>query len=390
MDKKKARVIAFYLPQFHPIPENDKWWGKGFTEWTNVAKAKPTFKGHLQPKIPTDLGFYDLRLPEVREEQAKLARRAGVEGFMYWHYWFGKGKQLLERPFNEVLNSGKPDFPFCLGWANHDWSNKTWNKTKAIKTTTILMKQTYVESEYVDHFYDILPAFKDKRYICVDGKPLFLIFSPSSIPNCKSFIDCWQQLASQNGLSGIYFVGYTTNIMMHKDNGKGNAFIPDPYSSPMPIYQNVLDLGFDAVAPSGILRAEFKVQSALKYAIRKAIAKYMRVEYGQRFDYGEIIKNLYTDEDKNSFVFPTVISTWDCTPRRGKTAEVFYGVTPELFKKQVESAIKLLEERDDEHKVIFLKSWNEWGEGNYMEPDMEFGHGLINALASALKLKDSE
>ena len=124
----KPRIIGLYLPQYHPIPENDEWWGKGFTEWTNVAQARPQFRGHYQPRIPADLGFYDLRLPEVREQQAELAREAGLEGFCYYHYWFGNGKQLLERPFNEVLSSGKPDFPFCLCWANHDWTNKTWKK----------------------------------------------------------------------------------------------------------------------------------------------------------------------------------------------------------------------------------------------------------------------
>ena len=139
----KARVIAFYLPQFHPIPENDLWWGPGFTEWTNVAKAKPLFRGHIQPKIPADLGFYDLRLPETREQQARLASEAGVEGFCYYHYWFGNGKQLLERPFNEVLESGKPDYPFCLCWANHDWTNKTWTKQSGLKKDNMMIQMEY-------------------------------------------------------------------------------------------------------------------------------------------------------------------------------------------------------------------------------------------------------
>ena len=173
----KARIIAYYLPQFHPIPENDEVWGKGFTEWTNVAKAKPLFRGHYQPRIPADLGFYDLRLPEVREQQAELARDAGVEGFCYWHYWFGNGKMLLERPFEEVLKSGKPDFPFCLCWANHSWTTKTWKKGHGSSSRTMIAEQLYPgEEDDIAHFNYCLPAFKDPRYITVEGKPLFGVF----------------------------------------------------------------------------------------------------------------------------------------------------------------------------------------------------------------------
>ena len=151
-NNKKARVIAFYLPQFHPIPENDAWWGKGFTEWTNVRKAKPLFRGHYQPRVPANLGYYDLRMPEVREAQAELAREAGIEGFCYWHYWFGDGKELLERPFHEVLESGKPDFPFCLGWANQSWTNRTWNSTKSFAKESVLIEQTYSEADHIINF----------------------------------------------------------------------------------------------------------------------------------------------------------------------------------------------------------------------------------------------
>lgn len=142
-NEKKAHVIAYYLPQYHPIPENDEWWGKGFTEWTNVAKAKPMFRGHYQPIVPADLGFYDLRVPEVREEQARLAQEAGIDAFCYWHYWFGNGKQLLERPLNEVVASGKPDFPFCIGWANHSWMKKSWNNQVSRFCQDLLIEQEY-------------------------------------------------------------------------------------------------------------------------------------------------------------------------------------------------------------------------------------------------------
>ena len=215
---KKARVIAYYLPQFHPIPENDKWWGKGFTEWRNVASAKPLFKGHYQPHIPADLGFYDLRISDVREQQAELARKAGIEGFCYWHYWFGHGKQLLEKPFQEVLITKKPDFPFCIGWANHDWTNKTWEVSTRKVMESTLMKQEYSNEDYIEHFNYLLPAFKDERYIRVDDKKcdafkkaclLIEIFSEGSTKVC--FYD--KSSARYEALSGILFKAteYTVN-----------------------------------------------------------------------------------------------------------------------------------------------------------------------------------
>ena len=205
---KKARVIAFYLPQFHPTPENDKFWGKGFTEWTNAAKAKPLFKGHHQPHIPADLGFYDLRMPEIRESQAKLAKEAGVEGFCYWHYWFGNGKQFLQEIFDDVVESGKPDFPFCVGWANHSWTNKNWVNTPTFSKDFYIAEQLYPGPEdHEAHFYSLLKAFKDPRYIKVDGKLLFYIFAPLNLPNADHFIEQWRKLGEKENLPGFYFVG---------------------------------------------------------------------------------------------------------------------------------------------------------------------------------------
>ena len=200
----KPKVIAFYLPQFYPTPENDEWWEPGFTEWTNVARAKPLFKGHYQPRIPQELSFYDLRVPETRERQAELARMAGIDGFCYWHYWFGGGKRLLDRVFTEVVESGKPDFPFCLCWANHSWYKKTWDTSKS---DTLLMEQTYPGVEdYTAHFNAMLPAFKDKRYMRTgDGRLIFGVFNMWSIPNQEEFFDTWNNLARENGLDGFYF-----------------------------------------------------------------------------------------------------------------------------------------------------------------------------------------
>ena len=173
------KVIAFYLPQYHPTPHNNEWWGEGFTEWTNVAKAPKLFWGHYQPKVPADLGFYDLRIPEVREKQAELAKYAGVDGFCYYHYWFGNGRVELETPFNEVLKTGKPDFPFCLCWANETWSRKFWNKDGNVAQSTTLAEQTYPGmDDIISHFMNVLPAFKDPRYIKQDGMPVFMIYRP--------------------------------------------------------------------------------------------------------------------------------------------------------------------------------------------------------------------
>ncbi len=269
----KPRIIALYLPQFHPIPENDEWWGKGFTEWTNVAKARPLFRGHYQPRIPADLGFYDLRLPEVREQQAILAKEAGIEGFCYYHYWF-HGKQLLERPFNEVLASGKPDFPFCLCWANHDWTNKTWKKGSSLKADSTIMKMKYSPEDDVQHFKALLPAFRDKRYIKVDGKPIFGVWAPNSIPNVENFILRWQRLAHEHGLKGLHLVAYASNATGRSITGnKPSLWATDEAAEH---YQYFLDKGFDAVISSGLSRGQAMCQGKLRM-----LAYYLAIKFNQ-------------------------------------------------------------------------------------------------------------
>lgn len=378
--KTKARVIAYYLPQFHPIPENDKWWGKGFTEWTNVAKAKPLFKGHYQPKIPADLGFYDLRLPEVREEQAKMAREAGIEGFCYWHYWFSHDKKLLERPFNEVLKSGKPDFPFCLGWANHSWTNKSWEAgSKKVKEQT-LMEMVYSKEEYEIHFYDVLPAFKDKRYITVDGKPLFVIFDPVGLPD--DFIACWRKLAKENGLDGIHFVGIMSNLagFYINDDGEKKYTMVKASDPGAPRYQYVLNKGFDAVNSRGVFRAELAVGGRWhKYKV-EIFKRFLGVDLLNTFDYKKIIKHIFVDEDRWENVYPTLLPNWDRSARSGKKANIYVDSTPTNFEKHLSDALNLVKDKKDEHKLLFLQSWNEWAEGNYIEPDLKYGHGYLNVI----------
>lgn len=378
---RKARVIAYYLPQYHPIPENDQWWGKGFTEWTNVGKAKPLFRGHYQPKVPADLGYYDLRMPEVREAQAELAKSAGIEGFCYWHYWFGNGKRLLNQPFDAVLESGKPDFPFCLGWANESWTNKSWTNKSSLVSSGMLIEQSYSEKDYVEHFNALLKAFKDKRYIQVDGKPLFVVFKPLSIPDAHKFISIWQELAVQNGLKGIYFVGVMPNITYRTSNGKMKLPKLDEAGK---LYKDVLDLGFDAVNSRGYARSEVVNSGKMQRVFMKFLKHKLSINIIDRYSQSEINKYLFVDEDRWENVYPTVLPNWDRTPRSGKKAVVYTDSTPATFYELLTHCINLIQEKSNEHKIIFLQSWNEWGEGNYVEPDLKYGHGYLDSLKKAL------
>ena len=196
-----ARFIAFYLPQFHPIPENDQWWGPGFTEWTNVVRGRPLFPGHYQPHLPADLGFYDLRLPEARLRQAELAAAHGIEGFCYWHYWFN-GRRLLERPFNEVLASGEPKLPFCLAWANETWSRRWLGEEKQI-----LMKQAYGPADDLNHIRWLITAFADPRYIRVANRPLFVVYRPHDLPVPKRTADVFRTECIRQGMPDPYLLG---------------------------------------------------------------------------------------------------------------------------------------------------------------------------------------
>ena len=382
----KARVIALYLPQFHPTPENDRWWGPGFTEWTNVAKAKPLFRGHQQPRIPADLGFYDLRLPETREQQAQLAREAGVEGFCYYHYWFGNGRQLLERPLQEVVASGKPDFPFCICWANHTWSNKTWERKSAVQKNSVLMEQTYPGTEDdIAHFNTLLPMFKDRRYMTVDGKLIFAIYDPFGFKNVQQFIATWRRLAEENGLPGFHFIGMTPSTLTIRTapDGIRQRVMPNLESS-AEIYRRVLDLGFDAVNSLGKRRGEMLYEGKWKN-IAKTVLRHIGFPTGSmRYDYERTVRNYFAPEDTWENVYPSILPQWDRTPRVASMDGVYVNATPEKFENHIRQALSLIKDKQPEHRILFLKSWNEWGEGNYVEPDMEWGHGFIDAIHNAV------
>ncbi len=352
MDKNEISILAFYLPQFHPIPENDKWWGKGFTEWTNTAKARPLFKGHYQPHIPADLGFYDLRVPETREEQAKLAKDHKISGFCYWHYWFGNGKRLLEHPFNEVLETGKPDFPFCLAWANQSWTG-TWHGLK----DNILIEQKYPgKQDYIDHFNHLLEAFHDHRYIVIDNKPVFVVYSPNLLPDSNLFTDTWNELAVKNGFDGVYFIGIHYIGWDHKAAGFNEKTIHQPSHYVKIFEENMGD--------------------NLKGIFKRRVLTNKPVIY----DYGKLMKAYDFDLFLKRDFIPTIIPGWDNSPRSGNKGWVFHNSTPLAFKKHFAEAVSYILKKPVKNKILFIKSWNEWAEGNYLEPDLEWGLQYLEAI----------
>lgn len=356
---RKARVIAFYLPQFHPIPENDQWWGPGFTEWTNVARARSLFPGHKQPHVPADLGFYDLRLPETRRAQADMARGCGIEGFCYWHYWFA-GKRLLERPFNEVLASGDPDFPFCLGWANETWSG-IWHGAPR----RILIEQTYPgERDFREHFEALLPAFSDHRYIRVDGKPLFFVYKPELLPDPIAFTELWRELASAAGLGGMHFIA-NSPAFYEWDPG-ANGFDGHMPRSPGDLLKQILR--------NPVYKTRYRFNSLLqRRGFRPNIVE-------QKWLAGAFKKHDY----ERPGTYPCVVPNWDNTPRSSKRGWVLTGSSPATFQEHLREAVDVLSGRPVEHRIVFLKSWNEWAESNYVEPDLEWGHAYLDALRAEI------
>ena len=360
--ENKVKLIAFYLPQFHPFKENDEWWGKGFTEWTNVGKAKALFKGHYQPKVTSDLGYYDLRLSEVREEQARLAKEAGIYGFCYWHYWFN-GHELMERPWNEVVESGKPDFPFCIGWANESWMSKMWNKDGSLAGGKTLIEQTYGgEEDAKKHFQKLLPAFLDKRYIKIDNAPLVFIHRGLDLP--KEVITLWNQYSQEYGFNGIYFIGRIT-YKEFLDNG----------------YQILKNKGYNAITISRMGVATLK-ESSFKRFIRHIKAHLYYGNCVRAIKYSDDSKYYVDEFDKKEDVCPAIYPNWDHSPRSGSRGLILLHSSPRSFLKVLKPFIAQIEQKDN--KICFLKSWNEWGEGNYVEPDLKFGRGFLNSLKEVL------
>lgn len=364
------QIIAFYLPQFHPIKENNENFGEGFTEWTNVAKAKPLFKGHIQPKIPADLGFYDLRLPEVRAKQAELAKEAGVTAFCYYHYWFGNGKVVMEKPLQEVVRLGEPDFPFCVCWANHTWYKKTWSTEKNKLEQELLFEQTYPgDQDIVDHFNYLLPTFRDSRYYKLDGRLVFVIYNLKDQPveYWNRFKKIWNNLSKENGLPGFFFIANTLYV---------NELDSELF--------NVCDMTILSLVTNCIMKQDFSVKNKIRYRLNLIWSRLLGrppLVWSYKNAYPSFVDERCREEN----VIPVMVPNWDYTARRGVGGLIIKDSTPELFKEHVMQVFDLISKKDVSKQIVFLKSWNEWGEGNYMEPDLEFGKQYIKALKEVIK-----
>ena len=348
------RTIAFHLPQFHPIPENDAWWGPGFTEWTNVAKARPLFRGHQQPLRPADLGYYDLRVAETRAAQGALAKQYGVNAFCYWHYWFA-GQRLLERPVEEMIASGSPDQPFCLGWANQTWTG-IWHGAPG----RILMEQTYPGAEDDQrHFDALLPAFADPRYFRVDGRPLFYVFRPEQIPDVQAWTERWQRMAQEAGLGGLYLVAEISDLL-----GRG------------PTFAGVKQAGFDS-AVYVRLPARTDRASILRMRARRKLRR-----GPETYPHSTALPAPPASLDGEP-LHPCVYPNWDNTPRSGRGGVVVRGTSPARFTDHVQQAVLRSREQwgSPDERLLFVKSWNEWAEGNHLEPDAVHGHAWLEALS---------
>lgn len=376
MNEKNSqmKIIAFYLPQYHAIPENDEWWGKGFTEWTNVRKARPSFEGHVQPKKPLNDNYYNLLDDNTKIWQANLANKYGVYGFCYYHYWFN-GKLLLEKPAEQMLKNKEVDIPFCFSWANEPWT-RSWDG----KESKVIMSQSYGDqNDWDEHFYYLLKFFKDERYIKKDNKPMFLIYKPDIIPQCTEMIKRWEVLAKKAGFNGIY-LGYQFPSAF---KGNINREIFDFGIEFEPIYTNYEMANFENI---GTLEGKIKMllnnpKHFINTLMNKTLTKLFKRPIV--FNYDKTYNRILNRKPKFDHAVPGVFVSWDKTPRRGLEADVYKGSTPDKFQKYLSTQIKRAKEIYNTD-LIFVTAWNEWGEGSYLEPDCENGYAYLEAVKNAI------
>ena len=357
------RLLAINLPQFHPFKENDEWWGKGFTEWTNVAKARPRFKGHYQPHLPADTGFYDLRLPEAREMQAEMARKYGIYGFCYYHYWFN-GKQLMERPVNDILASGKPDFPFMLCWANENWT-RAWDGGEK----EILIEQHYTKEDDIAHMeYLCKNVFCDKRYIRINNRPFFAIYRPELFPNIEESIRTWREVASKCNID-LYLGFMRADKVSRKE---------------------ILDAGFDIsidFQPHFLIKKKWWLDKNFWIDFfRKRILGKKTPQMPILFDYEKYANHACSQFDSKEIKeFPAIVPSWDNSPRRiGQSFWALKNSTPSKYEKWLQYILNKFKPYSKDENFIFINAWNEWAEGNHLEPDQKWGKAYLEATKKAL------
>jgi lipopolysaccharide biosynthesis protein len=347
-------VLAFYLPQFHPIPENDQWWGTGFTEWRNVARARPLYDDHYQPHLPGELGFYDLRMPHVRSAQADLAAAHGITGFCYYHYWF-HGRRLLEMPFSEVLRTGEPDFPFCLCWANEPWT-RNWDGGDR----DVLVSQSYSPQDDREHITFLIEAFRDGRYIRVGDRPVLFVYNVASLPDPEQTTKLWRQECERAGIGDPYLVQFETF-----------GLNDDPAVR-----------GFDA-------SAEFLPHQVL---LNMTAAQRNRVddpEYHNEIFWYDDLAEVQADRDLPPWTrYQCVVPNWDNTPRKPNGgANLFLGSTPDTYERWLRASVHKAQMA--RHEFVLLNAWNEWAEGAHLEPDVRHGRAYLEATARALGVEPS-
>lgn len=363
------RTLCFYLPQYHPDPDNDRWWGKGFTDWRNVARARPRFAGHHQPRIPADLGFYDLRLADSRQAQADLARAYGITGFCYYHYWF-QGRRPLRAPLDAVLSSGEPDFPFCLCWANENWT-RAWDGLDH----ELLLRQQYSEADDTAHREWLAGVFADRRYLRIDGRPLFLVYRPDRIPNLAQWIERWRRQLQAKGLPDLYLCAVNSGLVTMTDP----ELIAQGCDATVDFQPNREDFP----PPQGLRsRLYGRLQTWLPDRIYQALK--LRVAANKRIDYrtmaGKLAARDWPDQYRR---FPCVFPSWDNSPRRA-SATIIQNTDPATYRQWLAAAVRQVRSYPQEEQLVFINAWNEWAEGCHLEPDLRSGHAFLDATRAAL------
>ncbi len=366
--KRRPKILAFVLPQFHTIPENDEWWGEGFTEWTNVRKAQPLFPGHLQPRVPANGRYYNLLDPATMDWQAQLAKTHGLDGFCYYHYWFN-GKRLLDKPLDLLLERGKPDFPFCLAWANEPWT-RAWDGGDR----EVLMPQEYGgESDWRRHFDCLLRFFRDPRYICVDGKPMLLLYRTNSIEDADPMLRLWRQLASSAGFPGLHIVSMMTAF------GTDTRPLFDAHTEFEPSYTFRQPLTF-----------WWRKRERFHRKLRRAKLRWLGRADGpvNSFDYRSVWRAIAAREIRPN-VYPGAFLDWDNTPRRGlERGMVLRNFDRAVFASCFRSKLRQASAAGSE--FLFIDAWNEWAEGTYLEPDEARGTFFLDTIRDAVNEIDGE